>query len=67
MPFWGRLYWNLLYPIHRIIFRGMARGIARTAERMSAAASLAGPRLLGPEIPASGGLSVTADTGTTRP
>jgi len=24
MPFWGRLYWNLLYPLHRLIFRGMA-------------------------------------------
>jgi hypothetical protein len=31
-PVWGRLYWNLLYPIHRLIFRGMARSIARAAE-----------------------------------
>ena len=31
-PFWGRLYWNALYPIHRFIFRGMARNIARAAE-----------------------------------
>jgi hypothetical protein len=37
VPFWGRLYWNLLYPIHRFIFRGMARNIARAAGR-------AGPR-----------------------
>ena len=32
MPFWGRLYWNLLYPFHRQIFWGMARSIARAAE-----------------------------------
>src|SRR5271157_6496646 len=32
LPFWGRLYWNVLYPIHRLIFRGMARNIARAAE-----------------------------------
>jgi len=38
-PLWGRLYWGLLYPIHRRIFRGMARGIARSAERMGDAAS----------------------------
>ena len=25
----GLLYWYLLYPIHRLIFRGMLRGIAR--------------------------------------
>jgi uncharacterized protein YbjT (DUF2867 family) len=31
-PFWGRLYWNLLYPLHRLIFQGMARNIARAAE-----------------------------------
>jgi uncharacterized protein YbjT (DUF2867 family) len=31
-PLWGRLYWNILYPIHRAIFRGMARKIARAAE-----------------------------------
>jgi uncharacterized protein YbjT (DUF2867 family) len=31
-PFWGRLYWKSLYPIHRFIFRGMARNIARAAE-----------------------------------
>jgi len=32
LPFWGRLYWNVLYPIHRLVFRGMARNIARAAE-----------------------------------
>lgn len=31
-PFWGRLYWALLYPIHRLIFRGMASAIAHAAE-----------------------------------
>ncbi len=31
-PFWGRLYWNALYPVHWLIFRGMARNIARAAE-----------------------------------
>ena len=35
MPFWGRLYWNLLYPCHWLIFRGMARAIARAAESAS--------------------------------
>ncbi len=35
-PFWGRLYWNLLYPLHRLIFRGMASNIARTAEGLPA-------------------------------
>ncbi len=28
----GELYWGLLYPIHVLIFRGMARAIARKAE-----------------------------------
>lgn len=32
-PFWGRLYWYLLYPIHRVIFDGMARSIVAAAER----------------------------------
>ena len=27
----GLLYWYGLYPIHRLIFRGMLRGIARRA------------------------------------
>ncbi len=35
MPFWGRLYWNLLYPLHWVIFRGMARSIVRAAEKSS--------------------------------
>jgi hypothetical protein len=29
----GLLYWYLLYPIHRLIFAGMIREIARRAER----------------------------------
>ena len=29
----GLLYWYGLYPIHRIIFRGMIAAIARRAER----------------------------------
>lgn len=29
----GHLYWNLLYPIHRIMFSGMVDRIARSAER----------------------------------
>jgi Protein of unknown function (DUF2867) len=33
VPFWGRLYWNLSYPFHRFIFRGMARNIVRAAEQ----------------------------------
>lgn len=28
----GRVYWYGLYPIHRLIFAGMLRGIARAAE-----------------------------------
>jgi hypothetical protein len=31
----GRLYWWSLYPIHRLIFRGMLRAIARRAEQES--------------------------------
>ena len=30
-PLWGRLYWYALYPLHNLIFRGMARNIARAA------------------------------------
>ena len=37
-PFWGRLYWYALYPVHESIFRGMARNIARAAEREARAA-----------------------------
>ncbi len=36
MPFWGRAYWYVLYPIHWLIFRGMARRIARAAEAAAA-------------------------------
>jgi uncharacterized protein YbjT (DUF2867 family) len=32
-PFWGHMYWYALYPVHELIFRGMARNIARAAER----------------------------------
>ncbi|MDX2038712.1 MAG: SDR family oxidoreductase [Isosphaeraceae bacterium] len=35
MPFWGRAYWNLLYPLHYLIFRGMAHKIVEAAESMS--------------------------------
>jgi hypothetical protein len=28
----GHLYWNLLYPIHKIIFSGLVRSIAARAE-----------------------------------
>lgn len=28
----GALYWNALYPVHSLIFSGLARAIARTAE-----------------------------------
>jgi hypothetical protein len=31
-PIWGYLYWYLLYPIHWIIFRGMARRIVQAAD-----------------------------------
>jgi hypothetical protein len=29
---WGRVYWNVLRPLHAPVFRGMAAGIVRTAE-----------------------------------
>lgn len=32
----GRLYWDALRPVHALVFRGMARGIARAAEREEA-------------------------------
>ncbi len=32
-PFWGRLYWYGLMPIHFFVFRGMIRGIVGWAER----------------------------------
>jgi uncharacterized protein YbjT (DUF2867 family) len=40
-PLLGRPYWYALYPIHCLIFRGMARGIVRAAEQSSAAGRLA--------------------------
>ena len=36
IPFWGHLYWYVLYPLHWLIFRGMAARIARAAEVQSA-------------------------------
>ncbi|HSE27883.1 MAG TPA: DUF2867 domain-containing protein [Gemmatimonadales bacterium] len=33
----GRLYWDVLRPVHALVFRGMARGIARAAERQGEA------------------------------
>lgn len=34
VPFglWGTLYWYCLYPIHRVIFRSLAKAIARDSE-----------------------------------
>ncbi|HEY6108632.1 MAG TPA: DUF2867 domain-containing protein [Gemmatimonadales bacterium] len=29
---WGRAYWTVLRPLHRLVFRGMADGIVRAAE-----------------------------------
>jgi uncharacterized protein YbjT (DUF2867 family) len=31
----GSLYWTLLYPLHQMIFRGLARAVVRCAERRS--------------------------------
>ena len=31
LGFWGRMYWYAQYPLHRLIFGGMLRGIARAA------------------------------------
>ncbi|HVM31541.1 MAG TPA: SDR family oxidoreductase, partial [bacterium] len=30
---WGRLYWWLLYPIHRLVFNGMLRNLVASAEK----------------------------------
>ena len=30
---WGQVYWNLLYPVHRLIFSGMVDRIAEAAEK----------------------------------
>jgi hypothetical protein len=30
----GLAYWYALYPLHRLVFAGMLRGIARTATRV---------------------------------
>ena len=32
---WGLVYWYALYPVHRLIFRGMLRGIVREAKRLA--------------------------------
>ncbi len=34
-PFWGRLYWYCMLPVHAVIFRAMLRAIARRAERLA--------------------------------
>ncbi len=36
LGFWGRLYWYAQYPLHRLIFGGMLRGIARAAAQAAA-------------------------------
>lgn len=33
----GQLYWWVLYPVHRVLFRGVIRSIARKAEQIDAA------------------------------
>lgn len=35
-PVWGRLYWYSVYPVHVAVFRGLARGLARQAEKVAA-------------------------------
>ena len=32
---WGKAYWYALYPIHQLVFRGMLRGIVRSARERS--------------------------------
>ena len=32
---WGLAYWYILYPFHAVIFRGMLRRIAESAERQT--------------------------------
>ena len=36
----GRLYWLAVMPFHGIVFDGMARGLARKADSLHAAAEL---------------------------
>jgi hypothetical protein len=31
---WGLLYWYGVYPVHVLVFRGMARAIVRRAEKL---------------------------------
>ncbi len=31
--FWGFAYWYALYPVHQLIFSGMANAVARRAEK----------------------------------
>lgn len=33
---WGLAYWYLLYPMHRLVFSGMLKGIVRAAEKTTA-------------------------------
>ena len=39
-PFWGRLYWHVLFPIHRMIFQGMARNMRERPNRRCAGQQL---------------------------
>lgn len=32
-PFWGSLYWYILYPVHHLIFNGMLKGLCHQIER----------------------------------
>jgi hypothetical protein len=34
---WGRAYWDVLRPLHLLVFRGMADGIVRAAEARATA------------------------------
>nr|MCU0937164.1 DUF2867 domain-containing protein [Gammaproteobacteria bacterium] len=40
---WGLLYWYALLPAHALLFRGLARAIARRAEADRAVATARGP------------------------
>ena len=43
-PLWGHLYWYMLYPLHWLVFRGMARQIGQAAEAQTAAVPARMPR-----------------------
>ncbi|WP_053649099.1 MULTISPECIES: SDR family oxidoreductase [unclassified Streptomyces] len=61
----GQLYWWSVAPFHAVVFGGMARNIARTAERSADAA--ASPKGADPDAPAARAGDVPAHAGDAPP